>query len=449
MFKRFLQRQFMKVATMVVAAGITLGAFAQNLSAQSSVIIYDDSQCPVTEFAKVPGGSIITTQCGTYKIDDVGTIIQTIDNTHYAGVDRNPSTGDVVGVTSSGTTRVLNNPNQTAVNRVGGARLVEFSGNDLFHANSTGIFVNNQQFTTANTSVATVSPNVFNENYIYYAAGSQLFEQRAGFSASLVASFPASIIAADDFGGDVYVVLNDGTVYVRFENGGNAFIGNTLARKEIEVSGPSTLMGIDAQGRLGNFAITSDVLPVELVDIDAMVVGADADNIKNDVLVTWITATETNNKYFDVELSRNGINFASVGIVEGQGTTTQQTAYKFTIPDQKAGDVYVRLKQVDYDGKSEYLPMVGVEVEEWTHAPVALSVYPNVAQSHGNITVTGEGIERIGLFDTSGRLIQEFNVSTSNDNGKHQLTLPDVATGMYAISAQTKNGVQGLKIAIQ
>jgi len=64
-------------------------------------------------------------------------------------------------------------------------------------------------------------------------------------------------------------------------------------------------------------------LPVSLLSFDA-VWG------KNGTEVKWGTATETNNAYFLVEHGTDGINFSTIGKVQGKGTTTTQSNYTFT-----------------------------------------------------------------------------------------------------------------------
>lgn len=80
-------------------------------------------------------------------------------------------------------------------------------------------------------------------------------------------------------------------------------------------------------------------LPIELVSFDANL-GA-----KGKINVSWITAEELNNEYFNV--LNNGI---TVMTYAGRGTYQGITEYDVTI-DAKEGYNYIQLKQVDFDGK--------------------------------------------------------------------------------------------------
>ena len=67
--------------------------------------------------------------------------------------------------------------------------------------------------------------------------------------------------------------------------------------------------------RIGSKNITQSPLPIELLSFDAKF-------IENEVQTKWITATEVNNDYFTVERSVDGLNFESVGVVDGGGNSS-------------------------------------------------------------------------------------------------------------------------------
>src|SRR4030095_3463052 len=68
-------------------------------------------------------------------------------------------------------------------------------------------------------------------------------------------------------------------------------------------------------------------------------------------LLTWTTASEQNNRQFDVELSRNGINFDVIGTVASKGNSIADQHYEFLHVKPQPGVSYYRLKQIDHDGK--------------------------------------------------------------------------------------------------
>jgi len=114
--------------------------------------------------------------------------------------------------------------------------------------------------------------------------------------------------------------------------------------------------------------LVEGIVPVELTSFTASAnLGA--------VELSWITATETNNRGFEVQRSAGG-EFETIAFVEGHGTTTQTNAYSYTDKTVGTGSYSYRLKQVDFDGTFEYSNIVEVNVP----APAEFALdqnYPN------------------------------------------------------------------------
>lgn len=89
-------------------------------------------------------------------------------------------------------------------------------------------------------------------------------------------------------------------------------------------------------------------LPVELI-----LFNAEKTNDEK-ALLTWVTAAEVNNDYFEVQHSTDGIFFTVIGYVQGKGTTSEMSFYNFVHHSPLFGTNYYKLKQVDFDGQSEY-----------------------------------------------------------------------------------------------
>lgn len=81
-----------------------------------------------------------------------------------------------------------------------------------------------------------------------------------------------------------------------------------------------------------------------------------------DVELRWTTATETNNKGFDIERMISSDVFEVVGFVPGFGTTTEPKTYSYTDSKLSSGKYSYRLKQIDYDGSFSYSNVLETEV---------------------------------------------------------------------------------------
>ena len=98
------------------------------------------------------------------------------------------------------------------------------------------------------------------------------------------------------------------------------------------------------------------MIPVELSSFTASA-------NENSVTLNWSTATETNNSGFSVErkTSLDEV-WNEVGFVPGFGTTTERMNYSFADENLNMGSYSYRLKQIDFDGKTEYSEAIIVEV---------------------------------------------------------------------------------------
>ena len=92
----------------------------------------------------------------------------------------------------------------------------------------------------------------------------------------------------------------------------------------------------------------SNPVPVELTSFAASVVG------KN-VTLNWSTATETNNRGFEIQRKTSAGDFLTVAFVEGKGTTQEPQTYSYADKNVENGKYSYRLKQVDFNGSYQLL----------------------------------------------------------------------------------------------
>ncbi len=151
-------------------------------------------------------------------------------------------------------------------------------------------------------------------------------------------------------------------------------------------------------------------LPVELVSFTAETNNAG-------ILLKWITATEVNNKGFEIERTSpqpspsegEGAEWRVIGFVQGNGTTTEQTSYSFEDSELKYGIYKYRLKQIDYDGSFEFSDIVEVTVglpQEY----VLMQNYPNPFNPATTIkySIAEEGLVNLSVYNLLGQKVAEL-----------------------------------------
>jgi hypothetical protein len=121
-------------------------------------------------------------------------------------------------------------------------------------------------------------------------------------------------------------------------------------------------------------------------------------------VLTWSTATETNNAGFDVEKSFDSKTFTSLGFVKGNETSFQVNHYAFT--DSNPGRVtYYRLKQIDTDTKFTYSKIIVVQNQL---IPEEISIFPNPSGGAFQIKAKNSD-QKYVIRNVAGIIVMEAN----------------------------------------
>jgi hypothetical protein len=142
-----------------------------------------------------------------------------------------------------------------------------------------------------------------------------------------------------------------------------------------------------------------------------------------EVNLTWQTAMEKNNAYFDIERTEDGINFKNIGQVRGKGNTSSGFVYGFMDKKPNKNFNYYRLKQVDDDGSFEYSSVIVVKNK---NSQQKLAIYPNPSEGILRINAANED-SKLLIFNEIGMLVRSY------DNTPNELNLSDLPTGLYFI----------------
>ena len=188
--------------------------------------------------------------------------------------------------------------------------------------------------------------------------------------------------------------------------------------------------GIDLDIFYGKYSMVCGVsLPVELLSFTGK-----NDGEKN--ILDWATATEINNDYFIIERSADGKTFEEIGTVQGAGNSSSQKNYEFTDNSEPQTPyselIYYRLRQVDYDGKYEYSPIISINLNSENY----FNAYYNPA---GYIVVLFD-IEKddspvsISLCDLLGK--KQFELSKKYSKGIQQVEIPanNFSSGIFLVN---------------
>lgn len=148
---------------------------------------------------------------------------------------------------------------------------------------------------------------------------------------------------------------------------------------------------------------------------------------KQTVAIKWGTATEQNNRGFNVQRNTKGVweNIAFVFSAADGGNSNSQLSYSYNDVNNEKGISQYRIQQVDIDGKASYSVIRSVKGEGQVSKTV---VYPNPS-TDGKVSVVFEdqGAKAVTVSDLSGRVVRQYRNVINN------LQIEGLESGMYSI----------------
>ncbi|MEQ9117076.1 T9SS type A sorting domain-containing protein [Fulvivirga sp.] len=135
----------------------------------------------------------------------------------------------------------------------------------------------------------------------------------------------------------------------------------------------------------------------------------------NNHILKWLTTSEINNDYFELQRSADGLIYESLAVIEGNGTTLEEITYNYIDSNPLIGKNYYQLVQVDYDGttvivdKKVLLEFVPEDTD------LQFSIFPNPTNEFDiNLRIKADSRDNvvITMFDLYGKKVMEKVVET-------------------------------------
>jgi len=193
----------------------------------------------------------------------------------------------------------------------------------------------------------------------------------------------------------------------------------------------------------GSLSSSFNPLPIELINFQAQ-------PRQSSVELTWATASELNNDYFELQRSNQGENFAKIATVKGQGTTAKTSSYNYQDVTPYSGKNYYRLKQVDFDGNYTFSNVVVADIDG---TYFRLSLFPNPSSPKESMIAlessdTNTPVQVI-IHDTMGKLISSSELAIGDGNPKSTFSNDQsVASGVYIVTVVQGSKRQSLKLVV-
>lgn len=167
-------------------------------------------------------------------------------------------------------------------------------------------------------------------------------------------------------------------------------------------------------------------LPVTLTDFTARLE-------ESSVRLRWTTASEINSDYFNIERSTDGQTYQPLGRRPAAGSSQTEQTYQYTdegVANRLAGTVYYRLHMVDFDGSSEYSPVVAVSLEGESD----LLVYANREDGTFKLFASlPETAYTVQVSDMIGNIVYEAPLPTQPNVREYALPVPTLPKSVYTL----------------
>lgn len=195
--------------------------------------------------------------------------------------------------------------------------------------------------------------------------------------------------------------------------------------------------------------VTYRILPVEFLSFTANYQPRD-----RFALLNWSTAKEWENSHFEIERAVNTVKkWETIGRVEGNGYSDMPAEYSYLDIDlpTSGGNIFYRLKQVDYSGKFSYSNTKAIQVDA-IEGVMAWAVYPNPSSSGQAIQAdlkTADYQDEI-IYVQLSNVIGQTRVATLSNSAQLSALLSDWLQanpmGLYVLDISWGDHSQQIKL---
>lgn len=177
----------------------------------------------------------------------------------------------------------------------------------------------------------------------------------------------------------------------------------------------------------GTAGVSCTPLPVELISFSGKEHSGNA-------LLNWQTATETNNDFFSLERSHDGVSWETIANINGSGYSSSPLSYSYLDMNLIPGVYYYRLYQQDHEGSVMQIGELALTIagSPWT-------LFPNPTTNHWNILAPNISSDlQVELRNASGQLVPVQN--TTSDKAI-TIRLQEHVPGFYFLRIMNADGL--------
>lgn len=209
-------------------------------------------------------------------------------------------------------------------------------------------------------------------------------------------------------------------------------------------------MRITADDCSASTALSCASLPIRelTVPVDFAHLGAQTGKGNSSVDLSWSTLSEVNNDVFEIQRTDGVSAFETIGMVNGNGNSSQLVEYTFADNNPQIGVNYYRLKQIDLDGGFAFSDVVNAEIV--LDEPIVITPNPSIRGGEIKVAFNAKANDNMNMtvFNIAGKTVISETYKTVE--GTNSVVFQnDLPKGIYIASMEIGSERITKKIVIQ
>jgi PKD repeat protein len=196
-----------------------------------------------------------------------------------------------------------------------------------------------------------------------------------------------------------------------------------------------------AYNRLLSDTVTEPVKVEGALPVNLVVFTAIKNNTSN--LLQWTTAQEINSSYFEIQRSKDAINFSAIAQINAAGNSTAATDYSFADNKPANGENYYRLRIVNKDGSYVYSAIKSIN----DAVIFSAKIYPDPVKSLLTLNLNNDaaGNLQMQITDVNGKIIFSNQIFIPEGLSAQTINTTSLSNGIYYVKCKTVYGEMRLK----
>ncbi len=166
--------------------------------------------------------------------------------------------------------------------------------------------------------------------------------------------------------------------------------------------------------------------------------------------LTWSTKSESNNQYFIIERSINGIDFERAGKVNAVGNSTKINEYSFSDlnKNKKYTRYFYRLVQLDFDDTESFSHVVVLIRNSDERLFQMTSMNSSLVDRYFNLNLNSKvkGELSYNLQTNMGDILLKGKVPVTKGNNAVSIDFNDLEVGRYQFALKVKNEITVIQV---